>query len=346
MKWVLVLKLFVCSSFSFLFLYNINCFARDSSYIFHLNKLPPEGVLLDKDWKFQVGDNPEWGKYNYDDLNWSSFNINQPASQFLANTKGNIAWLRLHFTFDSTLRNIPLSLLINQYGASEVYIDGQLAKRFGSISSKEIISFNPHNNPIPLQLSKQPDHVLAIRFACPMPSSNWILKKATVAPLLVRLQPTSAAIDNLQTEIKRSRISVGVISIYAVFGLLFLLIFLFFRRQPLNLFFSLTNIAIAAERYFFLFSNEGQHGLNGYIFLQVLLDVLGRVIGSSVMVFMLLALFQRVHPFFKWVLIYLLTVDFVLYNFSPVQYVFVQTFIACCYYTNFFMAYYLRISKL
>ena len=263
-------------------------------------------------------------KPGFDDRDWISLNINQPASQFLPTTKGSIVWLRLQFTLDSTHQNTPLSLLINQYGASEVYIDGQLIQRFGSISSKEVICFNPHNKPIPLRLNEQPRHLLAIRFACCMPSSPWILKRAAVAPLMVKLQSTAVAISNLQAAMKQSRISTGIMSINAVFGLLFLLIFLFYRHQPLNLFFSLTNISLVLFNYFLLFSNEGQYGLSGYVFLQFVLDFLPRVIGSCAMVFILLALFQRVYTFFKWVIVYLLFVDFVLTHFFPVQYVYVK----------------------
>jgi len=35
------------------FLFSDTCFSQDSSsYIFHLSKLLPQGILLDKGWKF------------------------------------------------------------------------------------------------------------------------------------------------------------------------------------------------------------------------------------------------------------------------------------------------------
>ena len=34
---------------------------------FRIDSLPTEGVLLDKGWKFQVGDNTDWAKPDFDD---------------------------------------------------------------------------------------------------------------------------------------------------------------------------------------------------------------------------------------------------------------------------------------
>jgi hypothetical protein len=98
-----VLIVFIGSFFSLLFSCDINCFGQDSSSVFHLEVLPG-GVLLYKDWKLKVGDNSEWAKYNYDDRDWISFNINESAYQFLTKTKGSVTWLRLHFALDSTLK--------------------------------------------------------------------------------------------------------------------------------------------------------------------------------------------------------------------------------------------------
>jgi len=44
-----------------------NCFSQEaSSPVFYLSKLPSEGVLLDKGWKFQRGDDTDYAKPGYD----------------------------------------------------------------------------------------------------------------------------------------------------------------------------------------------------------------------------------------------------------------------------------------
>jgi two-component system NtrC family sensor kinase len=58
-------------------------YARSYSFIFsqstpdtilYINKIPSEGILLDKGWKFHAGDSREWVKPEYDDKNWGSIN--------------------------------------------------------------------------------------------------------------------------------------------------------------------------------------------------------------------------------------------------------------------------------
>jgi len=117
-----------------------------------VKQLPVEGVMLKNGWKFQAGNNPAWFQSNTVDNSWKTINLDQPPLQFLKGTEGGSGWLRLRFLVDSTLWQTPMSLRITQYGASEVYLDGQLIGKFGSILPGRIIPFNPHNQLIPLHL--------------------------------------------------------------------------------------------------------------------------------------------------------------------------------------------------
>jgi two-component system, NtrC family, sensor kinase len=46
--------------------------AQDTSSAMHLDKLPSEGVLLVKGWKFHPGDNPAWADAGFNDSEWES----------------------------------------------------------------------------------------------------------------------------------------------------------------------------------------------------------------------------------------------------------------------------------
>src|SRR6185436_18058147 len=111
------------------------CFSQDdSAFIFHINKLPTGGIILDTLWKFQAGDNPDFARSGYDDKKWQSFNptldiVDQP--QF---AKTGICWLRLKFSVDTSLRTQQLALIINQAVASEIFLNGRLLYRLGRIS--------------------------------------------------------------------------------------------------------------------------------------------------------------------------------------------------------------------
>ena len=58
-------------------------------------------------------------------------------------------------------------MLIEQNGASEVYLNGKLVKKLGtlSINPKEVKAFNPFNLSILLHLDTPSTQVLAIRYA-------------------------------------------------------------------------------------------------------------------------------------------------------------------------------------
>jgi hypothetical protein len=110
-------RIFYCT-FLLLISYVHNCFSQDSIiHLFHLSKLPTEGVVLDKDWKFQAGDNPEYATPGYDDSKWQSINPTLDIHE-LPQIQQGMAWFRLHLYLDSNLLKKQLSLSIEQSGAS------------------------------------------------------------------------------------------------------------------------------------------------------------------------------------------------------------------------------------
>jgi signal transduction histidine kinase len=288
----------------------IGCFcaaqAQDAGSRLVIGKISPEGIALDKNWKFHVGDDIQWAKTNYNDSDWTVLNLSDPAPSFLAKTNGNICWLRLHISFDTTIANLPLSLLIRQYGASEVYVDGQLRQQYGRITTQKVVPFNPQNQPLPVDFSRQQDHVLTIRFICPPPSAVWFLNMPTIPPFSIRLQPIDTVISSLQKEQQAERVSFAVIGVLSVFALLFLFIYFFYKRQLLNLFFSIHYFSAALVMYILWYLQHGQQfGLTGYAWLEAGRGFFTRMAGFSVLTFILLALYHRIHPLMKWYLAYI-----------------------------------------
>jgi two-component system NtrC family sensor kinase len=312
------------SFFLFSFLV-IKCFSQaEDTLVLHVDSLGVQGVLLDKDWKFHPGDNPEWAKIDFDDSNWIDLNINQSISKLTSLTKNSINWLRLRFTINTTLKDTLLALLITQYGASDVYIDGQLLQRSGKIgSSKEHSNFNPHNKPFPFQLNSQPVHVIAIRFACDIPASNLILKEVNLTPLSVRLQSLQSAITEMKTNLIQSRTLTGATIVYAVFAIIFLLLFLFYRLQRLNLFFGLFSLSVTIVLLITAHLNDGQYSLNKLFFLKLVRNFFDQAAGINIFLFILLALFNQIRLLY-WGLIYTLIIDFVLFNLFKDQYVYID----------------------
>ena len=275
------------------------CFSQSNSSenIYHLNNLFPHGILLDKGPNVNTGDNPEWAKTNFIDAGWMYLNIDQSISQLAPLYKKQYLLVTPVVHYQPQFPGHGLALLITQYAASDVYIDGRLLQRFGKISSsKEHIDFNPHNEPVPFRLNTDPVHLIAIRFACNIPSSNRILHLVNTVPLSVRLQSLRSALTDMKAKLINSRTTAGVTIVYAVFGLLFLLLFLFYRRQRLNLFFGLFSLSVVMFLFITTYLNEGQYNLNELFFLKLASNFLDRTAGINIFLFILLALFTGSDP--------------------------------------------------
>ncbi len=162
------MKILFCL-FASVFSLTVNCFSQDSaSYVFNINRLPTEGILLDKGWKFHEGDNLEWSKSTFNDKNWKSINPTKDIHDIPELWKANIVWFRFHFTLDSSLSQKGIALLIKQTGASEFFLNGQLIKQFGKISDDRgmVQAVTPAiGSFIGLPVNKSGDQVLAVRFA-------------------------------------------------------------------------------------------------------------------------------------------------------------------------------------
>ena len=108
---------------------------------FQMNSIPTEGVLLDQGWKFQVGDNLDFAKVDFDDSQWDTVSLSnyQQYQPFLKKTP--IAWFRIQLSLSSLAAEKQIALSISQLGASEIYVNGSLFKKLGEISlSKNIIN--------------------------------------------------------------------------------------------------------------------------------------------------------------------------------------------------------------
>ena len=128
-------------------------------------QLPADGLLLTDGWRFRPGDNPHGANPQLDDRQWNSIDPTKDIRDLPPLQRAGIGWLRLHLT---TGDRLPLTMLYAfQSVASEVYLDGQLLYRFGTVSANPdlVRAYNPYAAfSLPLRPNSQ--HVLAVRFAC------------------------------------------------------------------------------------------------------------------------------------------------------------------------------------
>src|SRR5579871_1233902 len=150
----------------YIFFFASCAFSQDSSAtVMDITNIPTGGLLLNNGWKFHAGDNPEWSKNDYNDNSWSVINPAKDIYDFPEISDKSICWLRLHLHSGNSIDK-QLSMLLQQSGASEIYMDDSLIYRFGIISKNlaEVRAFDPLWKPLRLPILKNGKHILAVRY--------------------------------------------------------------------------------------------------------------------------------------------------------------------------------------
>lgn len=165
----------------------------------HLLNLPAEGVLLDKGWKYRTGDNPEWARPEFDDARWQPIDPTLDIQESLPQIpRSGIGWFRLHLSLDSTVREQQLALMVQQSGASEIYLNGRLIHRFGVISSNpsEVKIHDPMWKPVLFPITGSRHQVLAVRYALQPKVSYTTMFETSNPALWIKIKNLDTAIDD------------------------------------------------------------------------------------------------------------------------------------------------------
>ncbi|MCB9360814.1 MAG: SpoIIE family protein phosphatase [Flavobacteriales bacterium] len=199
-------------------------------------------VSLKKVWKYHQGDNVEWAKYDFNDVDWDTLDIDLNLDEIPKETfKGN-CWFRLRIVVDSSLVNKPLGLILSHTGASEVYIDGKLVHQFGKIGLNKTDEkpYSPDEIPIGIVFDEREYHLIAIRYSNHNYLTNYENYEENKAGI-------SIAINNLN-ETTADEIRIHNITLFVfvlLFGILFalsflhFLLYLFYKKHKVNLYYSL-----------------------------------------------------------------------------------------------------------
>ncbi len=225
----------------FLLLFPVCLFSQQRE-VFRIDSLSKEGILLDKGWKWHAGDNPEWAKPEFDDANWADINPTKDIFDLPQIPKnGKIVWLRLTLSLDSAI-SYPLVLMIQQSGASEIYLNGNLIHHYGILSSnpKQIKAFDPLSNPLPLPINNnQLSQALSIRYALQPNIAYTNLFEKKNSGFKAQLISTENGIEFQTNTMKNQRDDIQNIGIFGVLSIIFLSIFLFFPKRLANLYFGI-----------------------------------------------------------------------------------------------------------
>jgi class 3 adenylate cyclase len=200
-----------------------------------------------REWNYSFSDSPQMALTSYDDSRWLKTDPAFPRNDTIGRSFPGIGWFRLHFTTDSSIHDYPVAMMMEHYGASEIYFDGTLIKSFGEIKgAKDSKYFNPADLPFIVTIKNPGPHVLAVRYANFEIKHQWREFIGVFSGFKMTLENADSGIlQRDQNSQYISFIMALLTGIFAALSFLHLFMFLYYKISRANLFFSLFTLSVA-----------------------------------------------------------------------------------------------------
>lgn len=198
-------------------------------------------LALDSNWLYKKGDNLAWSSMNYDDSEWDTLSTILNIKEIDNDVFESKGWFRLHLEIDSSLFGKPFALLMNQYGASEIYLSGERVAAYGTFKSDSADEerYNPKLLPTIIQFTDSSNQILAVRYHHEKAYSFSKRYYQHNAGFRLSLNDPGLAITQVDYFIISSNFFLGLIMIFAILGFIHLLFFLFYKKKISNLYYSI-----------------------------------------------------------------------------------------------------------
>ncbi|MGN6298510.1 MAG: ATP-binding protein [Ginsengibacter sp.] len=208
-----------------------------------------------------MADDTSFASLSLADSGWLAIN---PAADIInsqpANIKKGIGWLRLTMEVPPALRNNTLGILVQQSGASEIYLNGNLIGKYGSITlpPDKTQPYDPRWQNISFHLNNDSVQLLAVRFAL-RPNELYTTFFETSNPIIILRLYNYQKAASLYSDWREITTAFEFIEIGLCLMLLIIhfSLFVLYPSQKANLYFSLfaVNYIIAAVIQWFFYLN-------------------------------------------------------------------------------------------
>ena len=199
-------------------------------------------IGLTEDWSYILGDNPDWADPEFDDSSWKKISdeyLKYPIAENASEESG-IVWFRKTMRFDSK-EDQQLIMRIYQTGASEIYLDGKLIHKLGTVSANpdDVISYNPGVDLLEFPLVRKTKNVLAVRYVNVVPNLPIYDRGGSGIRIYMASLKVATSDNYYHEQLYKYYIVIGVGSFMAI---LFFCYFIFFPNEKINLYFSFSSL--------------------------------------------------------------------------------------------------------
>jgi len=209
--------------------------------VYRLDSLPDRQTEVSGYWLYHPGDDIAWATLDFPDMDWDTVSPDLDLAGKDESFFPGIAWFRLHILIDSSLLNTTAAISFRQRGASQIFHNGKLIEEIGRIGTDTTVERkrNPKDIPVLLDFGNTTQHVIAIRYS--HRDAFRLMEKfnASQAGFSMYISDYDAAINTFSNQVVTSKVFLALFFIFVVLGGLHLLLYLFFRENKANLFYSI-----------------------------------------------------------------------------------------------------------
>ena len=246
------LRIFTLLLFSFV---SLNAQSGEVFMLTAENLKDGKAVELEKlQWKYRAGDNAAWAAAEYDDRDWEIIEKTIVKPEFLLRNdwKGR-AWFRLRVNVAEDLTDKNVALIAGQRGASEIYLDGRQLVKFGEINDMYVTDYNPSRLPIPFRFARAGEHIISVRFASSAfgdmssGTARWLMHGGYSPGFSLSIRDAADLKETIGNYASASSMRGGFlfVGVLLALALLHFLLYLFYRIERANLFYSIYAVAFA-----------------------------------------------------------------------------------------------------
>jgi two-component system, NtrC family, sensor kinase len=206
-----------------------------------LDSIPAAATLLDTGWKFHAGDSVGWASSGYDDKNWEKVNPTLQLYYLPQIQKQAVGWFRIHLHVDPGLLNKPLAFEVYQTLATEIDLNGQLIKRYGTISAEKnkTKAYQPNDLQEGILFSKA-DEVIAVRFSTQTQLPYFEYDVAPFFAFRLVIDHVGNAPFNQKISLINFYMNFFVAGLFLIITLIHFCFFIYYRKQKANIYFAIS----------------------------------------------------------------------------------------------------------
>ncbi|MBS1810831.1 MAG: SpoIIE family protein phosphatase [Acidobacteria bacterium] len=263
-----------------------------------------QAVELDKlGWKYAPDDDPRFADPQFDDRAWATLASSAKPQESPSGWHG-IGWFRLHLRVAPELANQALNLEMAHLGASEIYVNGKLIRRFGVVGKMlaEETGFNPNALPLAVVLQADSEQVIAVRYsiqqaADPNSFFAWFMLQGGENANGIAGIGFHSRFREFGTTASQRGVGYGgwpfpfgylavQATAFLAFGILHLLLFAFFARQRSNLFYGLFLLGFGINDAVNVPYLAGHYGMTGFYLLLFVSTVAMQLLPLALLAFL------------------------------------------------------------